>query len=416
LKKELVNQTATVQQFCFQTLLLLGITCGLNQCQPVFAQSAESLVNSGSFDHVLTPGAASQEQKLPVINLKPEINKVSATSPATKDQQNLEITSATEKSKVTRDETAQPLSPREEAPAIAQNVPPEGDLVPIDLTPVKLPERTSAFSGLDSFKAQALYRLPGRMFFSATTENSLRFEVNTFQTNRHYLSDMIYRVLPNVTVGYALTKRTRVSANYFFFRDQYDLRAGSLSRNIHSVGGRIDHDIPINQKTTLSLGLFPRFLFIDTANSPNIMFNDIIPSVMVSRRVGNTGVIYGSVMGQIRFRDVLSNFQEGDQFYSFGGAWRRGKWNFLVDNTLVTNFGNSNMRGGPNNQVIITTLEAGRRLSSRIPVTAFVRAEPIYNIGANTSPGFAGFNFRIFGGLRTEIAKPPIFPIKLKQG
>lgn len=300
--------------------------------------------------------------------------------------------------------------------AIAQGRPisRDNDFVPIDLTPVRLPERVSTFNNYENFKAQALYKLPGRVFFNASVENSLRFEANTFQTNRHYLSDMIYRVLPNVTAGYALTKKTRVAANYFFFRDQYNLRASTLSRNIHSVGGRIDHDIPINEKTMLSVGVFSRALFIQTANSPNIDFYDIIPSATITRRAGMNGVVYGSVLGQLRFRDPFSNFQEGDQFYSLGGIWRKGPWSFLGDSTLVTNFGNSNLRGGPNNQVIILTGEVGRRIHRHLPVTAFVRAEPIFNMGANTTPGFSGFNFRIFGGIRAEVSKPPIFPIKLK--
>lgn len=291
------------------------------------------------------------------------------------------------------------------------------DFVPIDLTPVRLPERPGTFNNFENFKAGALYKLPGRVFLNASVENSLRFEVNTFQTNRHYLSDMIYRVLPNVTLGYALTKKTRVSANYFFFRDQYDLRDTRLSRNIHSVGGQIQHDWNPTPKTTITAGLFPRALFISTANAPSVQFYDIIPSIAVAKRVKTASVIYGSVMGQIRFRDPFSNFQEGDQFYSFGGAGRFGKnlnWNYLLDTTLVTNFGNSNLRQGPNNQVIIVTGELGRRIHPRLPLTAFVRAEPIFNMGANKSPGYAGFNFRIFGGIRADIAKPAIFPVKLK--
>lgn len=291
------------------------------------------------------------------------------------------------------------------------------DFVPIDLTPVRLPERPGTFNNFENFKAGALYKLPGRVFLNASVENSLRFEVNTFQTNRHYLSDMVYRVLPNVTLGYALTKKTRVSANYFFFRDQYDLRDTRLSRNIHSVGGQIQHDWNPTPKTTITAGLFPRALFISTANAPSVQFYDIIPSIAVAKRVKTASVIYGSVMGQIRFRDPFSNFQEGDQFYSFGGAGRFGKnlnWNYLLDTTLVTNFGNSNLRQGPNNQVIIVTGELGRRIHPRLPLTAFVRAEPIFNMGANKSPGYAGFNFRIFGGIRADIAKPAIFPVKLK--
>jgi hypothetical protein len=34
-------------------------------------------------------------------------------------------------------------------------------------------------------------------------------------------------------------------------------------------------------------------------------------------------------------------------------------------------------------------------------------------MGANSSPGLAGFNFRLYGGLRAEISKPAIFPTKL---
>jgi hypothetical protein len=314
----------------------------------------------------------------------------------------------------------QPDASTDDSRAIAQAVPNAGsrenDFVPIDLTPVKLPERTSAFSGLDAYKASALYRLPARFFFNASVENSLRFEVNTFQTNRHYLSDMVYRVLPNVTMGYALDPKTRVSANYFFFRDQYTLRNNALSRNIHSIGGRIDRDIKINDRTNATLGFMPRVLFINTANAPSILYNDLLPSVVVTRRVGQSGLIYGSIMGQTRWHGILSGFQEFDQFYSFGSVTRRGPWNFLFDTTLNTNFGSRRLRRGPNNQVIIMTMEAGRRINPRYPVTAFVRAEPIFNIGANHTPGYAGFNFRIYGGIRAEVAKPPIFPIKLKQG
>jgi hypothetical protein len=288
------------------------------------------------------------------------------------------------------------------------------NIVPIDLEPVRLPTRSSTFTGIDAFKTQSYYHLPGRVFLNASVENSLRFELNTFQTNRHYLSDMVYRVLPSIDLGYALTKKTRISANYFFLRDQYDLRNKQLSRNFHSVGARIDHDVNFGQRNTLTFGFMPRVLFIQASHAPDVVYNDLLPSIFLKRRVNN-GVIYGGVLGQIRFRDILSHFQEGDQFYSLGGSWLKGQNSFVADTTLVTNFGNSTLRQGPNNQNIIMTFEAGRRIHPRLPLTAFVRAQPIFNIGANHSPGYAGFNFRIFGGIRADLAKPAIFPVKLKQ-
>lgn len=395
-------------QFKYRQLLLSGLTLSLLSSAPMAMAAVEApsspspaLVDSGSFARETN------------INLE----RISLPGQETEAAKNSSKNTVADSD--TSDKTVEAsASFTEEAPrAIAQSAPlRDADIVPIDLTPVRLPERTSAFNGLDSFKSQALYKLPGRVFFNASVENSLRFEANTFQTNRHYLSDMVYRVMPNVTLGYALDKKTRVSANYFFFRDQYTLRNNALSRNIHSIGGRIDRDVKINEKTNATFGLMPRVLFINTANAPSILYNDLIPSAVISRRVGQSGLIYGSVMGQIRWHGIASGFQEFDQFYSFGGTWRKGPWNFLVDNTLVTNFGSRRLRFGPNNQVIITTLEAGRRIHPRLPITAFVRAEPIFNMGANTTPGYSGFNFRIFGGLRAEIAKPPIFPIKLKHG
>ncbi len=398
-------------EFKYRQLLLSGLTLSLLNSAPmamaIDAPPAPALIDSGSFARETTTSL----ERISLPGQQTEAAKSSAKATSSDDTSSIPFIGTDKAVEASASFT-------EDAPrAIAQSAPRgDTDIVPIDLTPVRLPERTSAFNGLDSFKSQALYKLPGRVFFNASVENSLRFEANTFQTNRHYLSDMVYRVLPNVTLGYALDKKTRVSANYFFFRDQYTLRNNALSRNIHSIGGRIDRDVKINDKTTATFGLMPRVLFINTVNAPSVLFNDLIPSAVISRRVGQSGVIYGSVMGQVRWHGIASGFQEFDQFYSFGGAWRKGPWNFLVDNTLVTNFGNRRLRFGPNNQVIVTTLEAGRRIHPRLPITAFVRAEPIFNMGANTTPGYSGFNFRIFGGLRAEIAKPPIFPIKLKHG
>lgn len=281
------------------------------------------------------------------------------------------------------------------------------------MTPVRLPERGGSFGSMQNFKTGALYYLPSKMFFNATIENSLRLETNVLQTTKRNHSDMVYRVLPNVTLGYALNRSTRVSSNYFFFRDQYMDNSNLLSRNIHSVGMRIDKDLLVTPKGSITAGFFARELFITNFQA----LQDLIPSVTAVKRVGSNGAIYGSVLGQLRWRKVFANFQEGDMFYSFGGVYRTPKWTFLADTTVIDNFGKPALRGGvANNHVIVMTLEAGRKVSSKLPLTAFVRAEPIFNIGQEKRTGFAGVNFRIFGGLRTEFSKPAIFPVKLGSG
>lgn len=304
-----------------------------------------------------------------------------------------------------------PSQQDEESKLIAQSAALNSGESQIDLAPVKLPERTSAMSHFDSFKTGALYRLPGKLFITGTCENSLRLETNVLQTLRRNRADMIYRVLPNVTVGYAVNPRTRISSNYFFFRDQYMRNSHFLSRNIHSIGFRIDRDVYVGPKTTVTTSFFARELLLSHSQP----LNDLLPSIQVVRRVGSKAAIYGGVLGQIRFRNVLGKFQEFDQFYSCGTVYRTPKWTFIADNTFITNFGNRTLRFGPNNQVFVLTLEAARKIHPVLPVVAFFRAEPIFNIGANQATGFAGVNVRIFGGLRMEFAKPPIFPLKIKR-
>jgi hypothetical protein len=286
------------------------------------------------------------------------------------------------------------------------------DLQPIDLTPLRLPTKDQEFSTMQNLRTTVLYKLPAKMFLNASVENSLRLETNAFQTRHNQRADMIYRVLPDATVGYAFTPTTRVAANYFMFHDLYADYGSQLSRTVHSVGLRGDKDWRINPRTVVTTSLMGRELFI--SRQPDLF--DILPSVALSRRVGDRAVMYGSVLGQIRFRDFLGGrFQEGDQFYSLGSVYRGQKWVGSADATWIDNFGNGNLRFGPNsNHLMVLTLEGGRRLSQTIPVIAFVRAQPIFNIGA-ANQGFAGFNMRLFGGIRVEVSKPALFPMQLQS-
>jgi hypothetical protein len=370
----------------------------------VQANISNSIINTDA-----TSAAASQQAVSEQQEGQPERRASSQTSLETLKLNDAEDSGAiSDSTQSNLEPPADPLMPR----SIAQSVSRPEDTQQFDLTPIKIPERGAAFSNFDSYKARMLYKLPARMFFSGTCENSLRLETNVFQTSRNPQADMVYRVLPNVTVGYALNRKTRVSSNFFFFRDQYASRDSILSRNIYSVGLRADRDFTINDKTTMTAGLFCRELFFNLSSSSPPL-SDIIPSAVVVRRIGTHGAAYGSVMGQVRFQKMLDRFQEFDQFYSVGYILRKSPWLFTTDCTFLTNFGNSNLRGGNNNQTFVLTGEVARQLHRNIPIAAFVRAEPIFNMGANSSPGLAGFNFRLYGGLRAEVSKPAIFPTKL---
>lgn len=310
-----------------------------------------------------------------------------------------------------------PLGPNDIAQSVqSDTVGNTSDTREFDLTPVSLPRRNPSFNRMEGFQGSFVHALPPRLFFSALVDNSLRLETNVYQTKNHYRQDMIYRVLPNTVLGYALTRKTRVSANYFFLRDQYTKYANPLDRNFHSVGGQVDHDFYTSNKWQVTGSFFARALFTTPDEFSAQFFNDLLPSVSVIRNVGLGTRVYGTVLGQIRFREVLSQFQEGDQFYSFGAVHNKNRWQFLGDFTLNNNFGNSNLRQGHNNQVIILTEEVAYRLPKMpLPIEPYIRCQQIFNMGANSSPGYAGVNTRVFGGIRAWVAKPVIYPVKLAE-
>ena len=211
------------------------------------------------------------------------------------------------------------------------------------------------------------------------------------------------------------------------FRDTYMKYASKLDRTVHSVWIGADKDFVLNPATVLTTSVKGRQLWITKSEE----LSDILPSISLVHRVGTYGAVYSSVLGQIRFMDMLKEYQEFDQFYSVGAVYRKPKWSLLFDTTLIDNFGRGNIRsdtnagavnpftgapgiGAPNsNHLFVMTLEADRRLSSRVPVVAFVRAQPIFNFGQDKRQGYAGFDFRLFGGVRLELVKPAIFPVKL---
>ncbi len=295
---------------------------------------------------------------------------------------------------------------------LAQTAPPDSSQ-PIDLTPVPLPKSTPASESMRLFNTTALYYLPPKLFFNLYTENSLRYENNVFQTRSHALGDMIYRVYPDMTLGYALNRKTRISANYFMYRDNYGWHAHSLDRTVHSLSLRADRDFYLSPTTVLTTSVSGRQLFITRARD----LSDIMPQATVVHRVGAYGAVYGSVIGQLRFQHTLGRWQEGDQFYSIGAIYKKPMWRALADFTWIDLFGDPRQRFGvqSNHQAVIT-LEAGRRVSQVIPLVAFLRVQPIFNVGEEKKAGFAPFDLRLFTGVRLELAKPAIFPVKLRSG
>ena len=319
---------------------------------------------------------------------------------------------------------------------LAQTVNPTTAL-PTDIVP--LPESEGRNSYGDRLQLKLLKKLPSRFYFLSVTESSLRDETNVYQTptKRHMLraasggvpfgalstdaqasvlktisiaskNDGVFRVLPNVTAGWALTPRTRVFGNYFLLRDQL-FHQVAVNTVIESVGGGIQHDFQIGTRGNLQATLQARELY---QNKVHRVF-DYLPGVTYSHVLSPHAVAFASALLQLRGKQfIVAPNREIDPFYSVGVVYQRGKWQFSHATTFLQNFrqpfGN-NALIPINNYAFVLDFEVARRITNKIPgLQAFVRAEPIYNLHSNATPGLSGMDFRIFGGVRLTISKPTL--------
>lgn len=286
--------------------------------------------------------------------------------------------------------------------AIAQ-ARPDSTIIPTDQLPTPIGQERQLFSS--PIKLMLLERLPARMYFNAVTEASQRFESNVFNNARSPRRDYVFRILPNVTLGYNVLKRTNVYANYFMIKDVFARTPALNQSTFHSIAGGIQQDVPIGRKTNLQLNMQVRQLF----QAQNFYQADMLPGITVTHFFSPNRIAFFNSQLQLRSRNLfMGTPREIDPFYTVGMVNRRGAWTFTSTGTLVNNFRNHRAVPPIKNSSIICDFELSRPVPRLLGVDMFVRAEPIWNWGAGRAPGLSGFDFRLFGGMRIAISKPAI--------
>ncbi len=250
-----------------------------------------------------------------------------------------------------------------------------------------------------------LKRLPARMWFNMVTETSQRLETNVFFTTNRPRQDYVYRILPNISLGYNIFSKTAVYCNWFLIKDVFASH-WQLSKPVtQSLSLGFRQDIPIFKKTNLQFDFQARELW----QAPHFQQADLLPAINLTQIIKPNFVLFGSSLLQLRSHYYFQGAtREIDPFWSGGLLYRRGQWNFTATATYVANFRNRNAVPPINNQSMICDFELSRPVSPKIPsMVTFIRAEPVWNWGApGNPPGLSGFDFRLFGGIRVAVNKP----------
>lgn len=284
---------------------------------------------------------------------------------------------------------------------------PAPSIIPTDQTTTHIGDERQLFSTPLKFKV--LEKLPERMYFTSVTEVTQRFESNVLSSARNPQRDYVFRVLPNVTLGYNLRPKTSVYANYFMIKDVFSNTPLLNRSTFQSLSGGILQDVRLGQKTNMQLNFQARQLW----QARGLYQADLLPGVTLTHSFTPNAIGFFNSQLQMRSQSLFEGpTREIDPFYTVGLVLRRGVWSLTSTGTLVNNFRNRNAVPPISNNAIICDFELARPLSrKRLPgVDVFVRAEPIWNWGAHGAPGLSGFDFRLFSGLRLTVAKPSIYP------
>ncbi len=121
-------------------------------------------------------------------------------------------------------------------------------------------------------------------------------------------------------------------------------------------------------------------------------------------------MVFGSAMLQIgtgSYGGAAAN--ETDPFYTLGYAYRYGLWNLIVSDTLIDDFRRWRTESTlpSRSATMIADIEVNHPLRNRSSaLLGFVRAEQVWNSGAQSIPGMGGSDFRLYTGVRVNVAKP----------
>ena len=140
-------------------------------------------------------------------------------------------------------------------------------------------------------------KLPARLWFNSVTEVSNRLDTNVFLQYKEPQPDYVFRVQPNLTVGYNIFEKTSVYTNYFVIKDSYAVHKRPLSfPTTQSISMGIRHQLYSGKKFNVQVDCQAREIF----QNRGLRQADLLPSISTTYFISPRSVLFGSALLQMR--------------------------------------------------------------------------------------------------------------------
>lgn len=297
-------------------------------------------------------------------------------------------------------------------------------LIPTDITsppttefPTPPGSRASYFS---PWPPDWAYKLPSNLWINSTIESTQRYDTNVYQTRSGYVSDYAYRVHPRLQVGWRFCKFFQPYTEYFLFKDLHVKAYNFNQPTSQSLAGGVKGALwasfnPDDKglKKTLAYDFRARIWWF---NSHQRQY-DLIPSLIYEQvlayksKTNHTKYDLRAMLQLDERKTRTGTTREIDPFFSARLVHARGKWMFTPGVTLALDFptytgDKPRLKTG----AVIGNIEVSRKMP--VPnLYWYVQGQPIWNFSDKSIPGYSGFNFRLFSGVRMVFDRPPATPL-----
>ena len=258
-------------------------------------------------------------------------------------------------------------------------------LTPTDITPVNIGRERELLK--PGFTYYLFQRLPSHLWFNISTETSQRYEANVFYSKTNYVSDYVYRVLPNISLGYETYKKINVYCNYFVIKDVFVGHHQLTFPTTQSLALGLRRDFTLSPRTNFQVDFQSRELW----QTSHLRQADLLPGMTLTRFLTPQAIAYVNTILQLRGKDYfVAPTREIDPFYTLGFLYSKGAWMFSSVGTLVTNFRHPPFNDAippVSNNSIIVDFEVSHPVPKLPALATFIRAEPIFNFNSHGPSG-----------------------------